>query len=311
VAGVLGQPTTAILYGSDTVGEDARPGGRITLGMWLDPTGCHAVEGRFFNLGKQTTTFDAESTGIPTLARPFTDGGTGEPAARLLAFDNFTTNGIVNVRGESEVLGGDVIYRWLACRVANTKLDFLFGYQFARIDESLSITDSLTAQNIPLVDPGTTNAIQDHFATRSEFHGGEIGVAIEHCGPCWRLEFLAKIGFGNMSEEVRIAGLTTTVTPPPDSTTSVQNSGLLASGANLGTFTQSEFAVSPELGVNFAYQLNQCVELNAGYSFLYWSSVVQPADQIDRLLTVPTAQYAVQGGDFWLHGFTFGGEVRF
>ena len=128
-AGVLGFDTTAVLLGDETVGMDARPGGRVSVGTWLDAAGCHGVEGRFFSLGNSLVSYTADSDGSPILARPFLNGTA--PASQLLAYPNFTTSGSVLVQGESDVLGGDVLYRWLAGQVGSTRLDFTIGYQFA------------------------------------------------------------------------------------------------------------------------------------------------------------------------------------
>src|SRR5688572_23755300 len=73
VAGVLGQPTTSILYSDEAVGEDGRPGGRISIGTWLDPWQCWGVEARYYMLADENTEFAATSTGDPILARPFFD----------------------------------------------------------------------------------------------------------------------------------------------------------------------------------------------------------------------------------------------
>ena len=50
----LGLNTTTTLFGDETVGNEARPGGRVSLGMWLDDCETCGVEGRFYALGRQT-----------------------------------------------------------------------------------------------------------------------------------------------------------------------------------------------------------------------------------------------------------------
>lgn len=310
-AGVLGLDSTTVLYGQDEVGTDARPGGRVTIGAWLDAAGCQSVSGRFYALGQQTTLFTTSSDGSPTLARPFFDDLTSSQASRLLAYPGFSTSGQVSVQTESDVLGGDFLYRWMCTQYGSSRLDLMTGYQFGHIDEQVTISDITEAVNIPLIDPGTTIAITDHFDTSNEFHGGLIGLAWEHQGVCWRLEFLAKVAFGNVRQKVGISGQTTVVTPPPGSTVSVQNQGLLAQGANLGSFTRDKFAVSPELAVTLAYQLNDHFELHAGYSYIYWSSIAQAADQIDPSLVVPASSFAIQDSGYWLHGINVGGQYRF
>ena len=98
-AGVLGFDDTRVLLGGDTVGEVARPGGRITIGVGLDPLGCHAIEGRYFTLGESLITYTQESDGTPILARPFFNEATGTEASLLVAFPGFTTNGASSSAG--------------------------------------------------------------------------------------------------------------------------------------------------------------------------------------------------------------------
>jgi hypothetical protein len=209
------------------------------------------------------------------------------------------------------VLGGDVLYRGLAGRSGCTQLDVLAGYHFARIDGRLVISDHTVAVDVPLVDPGTTVDIVDDFSTRNEFHGGQIGLAVQHDGPGWHLELLAKVAFGRMHETVTIGGQTTAVTPAPDSASTQQDFGLLAQGANLGQHTRSEFAVSPEVGLTFVYELSPCALVSVGYSYISWSKVALPADQIDPQLLVPTTAFAISDSSFWAHGLNAGVEFRF
>ena len=76
-AGVIGQPGTSVLFGDQTVNGGIRPGGRIQGGVWLDDNAEFAIEGHYYALATETTTYSAASTfstGMPTgpiLARPF------------------------------------------------------------------------------------------------------------------------------------------------------------------------------------------------------------------------------------------------
>jgi hypothetical protein len=102
-----------------------------------------------------------------------------------------------------------------------------------------------------------------------------------------------------MRQVVDIAGQTTIVTPPPTSTTSMQPGPL--TGGNVGSFARNEFAAVPELGAKFRYSVHECLDLTAGYSFIYWSNVVQPAGQIDPLLRDPPPAFSFNSGSYWVH----------
>ena len=105
------------------------------------------------------------------------------------------------------------------------------------------------------------------------------------------------------------------------------NGGLLATGPNLGHFSRDRFAVVPEFTLNLGYRLTPNLKVYTGYNFLYWSSVLRPGDQIDRVVDltfVPNnpmspppvfsgqvrPQALLKATDFWAQGVQFGLEWR-
>ncbi len=94
----------------------------------------------------------------------------------------------------------------------------------------------------------------------------------------------------------------------------------MALSSNVGTLTDQQFTVLPEVGFNIALQLTTHISLFGGYQFTYWSDVVRPGDQIDRnvnanLIPVksdgtnlgPQSPAAVLNHtDFWADGFSAG-----
>lgn len=307
-AGVL--PNATVLFGNDTIGEDARPGGRVTIGGWLNDCQTCGVEGRFFALGEEQIQFGADSTAFPILARPFRDSVAMTDEATLLAFPAFTGPGNISITSSSDVLGGDAIYRWRAAQSETTNLDVLVGYQFSRIDEDLNINSFSTAINVPGVDAGTTFTTSERFQARNEFHAAQIGLAATYVNCDWNVDLLAKLAFGNMREVVTIGGQTTIVTPGPVPTVNT-TPGPLAGAANSGRQVNDEFAVAPELGINCRYSLNECLDLAFGYSFIYWSSVAQAGAQIDPMLNDPPPAFSLNSGSYWVHGLNVGANVRF
>jgi hypothetical protein len=98
--------------------------------------------------------------------------------------------------------------------------------------------------------------------------------------------------------------------------------GFLALPTNMGHFDRDHFAVVPEFGLHFGYQVTDHVRAFAGYTFLYWDNVVRPGNQIDltvnpsqvpphTLVGAPRPAFAFQGSDFWAQGLDFGLEFRF
>jgi hypothetical protein len=308
----LGEPTTTIIYPTEPVGEDARPGGRISVGTWLDPGRCWAVEGRYFTLADQQSRFDFTSDGDPILARPIFDALGNAQASLLVAFPGIVSPGNILVETESSILGGDALMRRLLCRWGWGRMDLLLGYQFARLDESLDISNLLTdADPNNLIPDGTTLFNSDSFVTRNEYHAFAIGAAAQYEMGVWRLDVMGKIGLGTMRQKVTITGLSVIDNPPLGTPDAVNQVGLLAQGANLGTFTNDEFSVSPELNVRLMYHVTSCLDVSVGYTFVYWSNVAHSGEQIDPNLQVPTDQFAIRDSEAWIHALTLGGSLRF
>jgi len=102
--------------------------------------------------------------------------------------------------------------------------------------------------------------------------------------------------------------------------------GVLALPSNDGRRNYQSFSIVPEVGLNLGLLLTSRLKAPVGYNFLYWTEVVRPGDQIDRVVdrnTIPTVQQFVLGAlgtspapireqtDFWMHGITFGLVLSF
>jgi len=133
------------------------------------------------------------------------------------------------------------------------------------------------------------------------------------------------VALGVTHQELDITGAQL-VTPPGGPATAFTG-GLLAVGPNLGQFSRDRFGVVPEVSVNLGYWLTPYLKAYAGYNFLYWSNVIRPGDQIDRVVDLtfvpntpamnpPTfsgqfrPQPLFQQSGFWAQGIQFGLEAR-
>jgi hypothetical protein len=319
VAGVLGQPGTTVILGDSGVGTGVHLGGRFTLGLWLSRCHIQAIEANYTAVGGGTARFSATSGEISILARPFFDTETGLQEAMLVAHPDVLT-GSIAVAAETELQSAEVLWRRLVFTDCLSRLDFLAGYRFGRLDESLRIrqfSEWTVAQGQIL--PGTTKELFDRFDTENHFHGGQLGLAYQRrVGGCWSLDLLLKVGLGNTRSRVHIEGATQNIVPGGGSADFV--GGLLAQETNIGRYQQDEFAVMPELSVSFACDLTCQLRLLFGYDLLYWSKVARPADQIDFGLSQlppepPTGQqrpaFQFTSTEFWAQGLQFGLDYRF
>lgn len=317
-AGVLGMPGTLTLFGDDSTGDNARTGGRVALGKWLDMHRIWGVQVRYFALDDAPVRFSADEGTTPILARPFFNVATGMADSQLVAFPGLFS-GSIDIESRAELTGGDVTFRRLIGRTPCWRFDLLGGYVVSRIDEDLAIRSSSTVIDSGSIEFGTRIDVADVFDAQNEFHGGQIGFQAEYEGSCWRVKLLGSVALGNMNQQVRIGGETITTTPqdPPV----VRAGGLLAQPTNSGIFERDEFAVMPELGIQFAYRLHPCIDLTMGYSFLYWSRVARAGDQIDLLVNptqdegelegAPKPEFFFEDSAYWVHGLNFGLQCRF
>jgi Putative beta barrel porin-7 (BBP7) len=320
--GILGQPGTRTLFGpgSDNLGD--RSGGRFRALFWFDDKCPYGVEGSFLFLGNQGSSFTATSNQYPVLSRPVFVVNNNQENAETVAFPNFST-GALAIDTHNQLWGADVnLFRRL-CGTCDRTIDVFAGYKYLNMSESIDITEGITA-GVNAPDPvGTFTAVRDSFATRNIFNGGQIGAAFEQRHGSWFVNARASVGFGVNDETVDVVGNQFQLRPgqPP----TVFTGGLLAAQSNIGSYSRDRFSVVPDFALNLGYQFTPNLRAYVGYSFLYWTNVVRPGEQIDRnvnLNFIPNAPPVSPGGprvpavpfqtsDFWAQGVNFGIEWRY
>jgi len=326
-AGVL--PGASVLFGggSDTLSENMN-GIRVRVGLWSATRPNAGAEGEYFGFGQQTESFDRNSTGNPILARPFYNNVTGLQDAQLVAFPGLLS-GRVQVDATSQLNSAAVRFRHilccsnscdfstLACATvpAQSRFDATLGWRYMQLREGLNIREDLTS--LDSNNPGSF-LIEDSFDAFNQFNGVELGVQWMGRRGYWSLETIMRVNFGNTKQSLTIDGSTRSPQNGP-----VNSGGLLAQpGRNIGVYDRNEFAMVPELGATIGYQLTQRMKVNFGYTFLYWSNVVRPGDQIDTTVnpnlfppaiaanTFSGPAFAVRETDYWVQGLSIGGEYR-
>jgi hypothetical protein len=316
-AGVLGAPGTTVLFGDGDFFDRVRSGGRLTAGAWLDHEQTIGVEGYFFGLEGLADHFTAASDGSSILARPFFNAQSGHGDALLIAFPGTVRgNTTINVT-TSDFFGSGVDGRVNLCCGCCYRVDLLGGYRFLHLDEGVGVTETEIASgpNAP-IPQGTSLLLHDNVGTGNQFHGGEFGLDAEfrHC--CWYVDVLAKVALGGTLENASIFGNV-------QSTSGINSpAGFLALPTNSGSFHRDVFAVVPEVGLTLGCQVTDNLRLSVGYTFIYWSNVVRPGNEID--LTINPSQlppgrlsgparpaFAFHDTDYWAQGINFGVEVRY
>jgi len=332
--GALGSGSTQLLFGDNTTSTGPTSGARFTLGYNLDPCGLCAIEGSFFFLTRKNN--DA-SFSNDVLARPFFNLNEGHEdrelttSPALLPGDVFKAAGTIHVDTSSRFLGAEANVRKLWCCSDNCLVTALVGFRYLHLNESLNINENFVVmKDIPNVPPsvpifaGDQISVFDSFSTHNNFYGGQIGATAEWQLGRWTVMSTAKIALGATVQSVDIDGGQQILSKNGN----VQNftGGLLAVSSNIGHHTQSRLAFVPELGVKVGYNVRENIRVFVGYDFLFWSSVLRPGDQIDRVLDLnlvpnsggpfPTASQVrpvvpFQTSSFWAQGVNAGIMIRY
>ncbi len=322
--GILGLGAVTVFGGS--VDNEDRIGGRFTLGTWLDDCGTVGLEGGYLFLGSRSVPFSAGSNGGPgtaVIGRPFFDVSRGAPNSQLVASPGLLA-GTVGVNLSSRLQGAELNGVYNLCCGCCGRLELLGGLRYLQLNEGLGVGENL--QVLPGVPGIGGNAFitDDQFDTANHFYGGQLGARAEVRRGKLFLTATAKVALGDNHETVVING-SSTITPAGRLPVTLPG-GLLALPTNIGHYNHDSFAVVPEAGLTIGYQLGEHLRVYAGYTFLYWSDVARPGEQIDvgvnaaRLPVVPPfvgpvgaarPAFTFRETDFWAQGVHVGLEYRF
>ncbi len=322
--GTLGQPGTSVLFGGSNVHLNEFNGGRFTLGYWCDDCKTKGIEFTYFFIGQRTNVFSANSGQFPVITRPFFNLNRGVEDVEITASPG-QANGVLTISNSHRLWGAETNFRCNYCSGCWYRVDLLAGFRFLELTDDLNITERISFVPGATVQPaGTQVLVSDRFGTRNQFYGGQVGTNIEMRHGRWTLDLLSKVALGSTHQVVNIQGDQTIKTPTGNVTTF--QGGLLALPSNSGRFTRDRFSVVPEWGATIGYNVTDQLRLTVGYSFIYWSDVVRPSDQIDRGLNVQQIPNGPGGPtlvgpnrpispfrstDFWAQGLNFGIDYKY
>jgi hypothetical protein len=282
--GILGAPTTTVLFGGHAVNTGPFSGGRFTAGYWLDCCEGGAVEISGLFLGQRFAFFATNSSVNPLICRPFFDVNNNRESAQLTAQPGIAT-GTLTINSPTSLWGLEGNFRYVLCGGCTYRITALGGFRNLNLDESLSITENVQA--LATAPPPFTSeqiTVFDRFATQNHFYGGQIGADALWFRGRFSVDVRAKLALGATVQLLDISGGQRFVSPLG----TVQNftGGLLALPGNIGHFSSTAFSVIPEVSFNVGYQILPHLRGFVGYNFLYWSNVIRPGTSIDRGLDV-------------------------
>jgi hypothetical protein len=319
-AGVLGAPGAALVFGDQSVNSNTRAGGRFTLGWWLCACQEVGIEGTYFTMGAGAARLNASDQTFPILAQPFVNAQTGAQDASLVAYPGLETGTLnITVRNQFDMWGA--LVRRALLREPKYRVDCLFGFRYARFLENLSVDSHSTSVSATGAVPvGTVTNVSDFFGSTNQFYGADIGIATQSRRGRLAVDLFCKVALGYARSTVSVQGQTATILP--SQAPSIYTGGLLALPTNIGHHQLGGFAVLPELGINFEYQLTRRLSATLGYTVVYWSRVARPADQVDlqinasqlppgQLTGAAAPHFQSVTSDFWLQGMTTGLKYQF
>jgi hypothetical protein len=281
------------------------------------------LDGTFFFLGNRSVFFGAGSNGDPLLTRPFTDAQNGQENAFIVAFPG-RQSGTVIAALSSRLWGAEANLRSMLSRGAFHQISVIGGFRFLDLHEELRMQEWDAFVPRRDFDPDAWRVTADHFHTSNQFYGGQLGTELRWCRGRFFVDAYSKVALGVSVESAGINGWS-------QYTNALGQFGSIGIGdlalpSNIGSCSQGKFAVVPEAGINIGYALTQHIRLMIGYTFLFWSSVFRPGDQIDHVINPSEFSYALGRGpivgpqrptftfrdsDFWAQGLNFGLEFRY
>ncbi|HYV35327.1 MAG TPA: BBP7 family outer membrane beta-barrel protein [Gemmataceae bacterium] len=320
--GLIGDPSTRILYGQGGINYDTFSGVRLGAGWNFGCDRFWGLEASGFLLESRSAHFAAASdpAGNPFLLRPFLSVVTTEESGVVIA------NSIAPGRVQGDIIIDSHTRLWSyeanlvahSIREANRRFDLFVGYRSMALDENLNIQEDLTlidagasifqtspvGQTSSVLTPGAGSniVVLDQFSTHNRFYGGQIGGRFQWLWNCWTLDLTAKLALGVTHEAVTIDGVSTLNDPTTAAGTIVTPGGLLAlagvPGTNSGVYSRDRFAVIPEMDLQVHCDLTCHVRASFGYTGVYWSAVARPGDQIDRNVNPKLVPTGIVAGDF-------------
>ena len=324
--GVVGLPTTRVLFGGTNFEGPMRSGARLTAGFWFTPRQERGIEASWFGLAIAKEAFSISTNGGTSyLARPYFKVTAPQQQDAVIIplpgpptfppADPALLDQTVDASLQSQFGSVDVLYKINRTQGEDFHRRYVVGgFRYLMLEDQLAV--NMTSSVSPDV-----ATVSDSFRTLNQFYGGEFGMVEKWWRDRWSLQILGKVALGATTVTTRINGSTTT-TDTTTGTTTTYPGGVLAQATNPGN-EQSLFAAAGEFGVTADYAIWSQFRLSVGYSLIYWTTVGRVTDQIDPSVnpeqfgggTITTGpsdpSFNLSTTGFWAQGVNAGLEYQF
>ena len=323
--GTVGRPNTQVLMGDHALSTGANAGLRVSGSYAL--TNHSALEANFFYFSSRSTGASIASSGqlgSTNLIVPFIDAVTGRESGTELSLAP-VYSGSASEQVTNKLLGAELNATWALPPTEAWKTDLIGGFRYLRLQE----TYTLTTQSPDLPPFGNeTWDTTDRFATTNNFYGVQAGVRARYDQGPFFADGSVKVALGAMAQGVNISGSLVTNSFTDGGAPRTFPGGYFALPTNIGDYSQTAFAVVPEVALNLGYRITPSTAIVFGYSFVYASNVVRPGNQINRTVNttqsvaytqdpaarlqgVPQPAFKFNDSGFWAQGINVGLVLRF
>lgn len=336
---LFNQPNTTLLIGGELRSQD-HSGARFVGGWSLDSDETIGIELSYFFLGSRSLTQAFASPGAAgdrNLARPYLSPIDDSRQSFSVAQIGWSS-GRLEMVASSRVQGAEANAMSYLGGGSQFRFDGIIGFRFLQVNEGIRIGQRTNETwGYPIADlpaavvnggpiqnavySSSVTDIVDQIDGHNIFYGGQIGIRSDwKRGPVF-VETIGKVAFGQTNEVVKINGVQVVTI---DGVATSGPTGFYGQQSISGRFTQSVFAVMPELTIRTGCQYKSS-RWFVGYNFLYLSRLARPGDQIDERLFPPSRTFGLNESlvptiypqlhftqsDFWAQGITIGAEMRY
>jgi hypothetical protein len=317
---------TTTVYG-DPLESDLSVGFRGDYGIYVsDHVG---VGGRFWIIDDSAEDYSRQGNGNDiSLGRPYFNTLTNTNDVNIVAYNGlidgliFESAGTVEARNSLDMMGAEAYARVNLSSRSSSHLDFLGGYSYFQVDDTLQIQSStirirsqLQPQNV-----GLTTQFRDSFETENRFNGGQVGFESVVKNGCWTARTLGKVHMGNMRQTISMFGDRTNT--PAGGNPINANAGMYVGAGESGEHQRDEFTFVPELNFKLGYSFRKHVEFSVGYTFIYFDNVALAGNYVNNNINSldladtnpapdPGRTFSFKDGSLWVQGIDLGVAVTY